>query len=97
MRLFQKKTQKQDAFRQLIHRLSAMPESDLIKVSQLLDLVFESENKSVTASKDMILQSEITMEPLLDDTITEAKKTLHTEQLEKRIEQFKQAKKPKNG
>lgn len=35
-------------------------------------------------------------EPILDETITEAKNTLKTEQLEKRIEQFRQAKKPKN-
>lgn len=36
-------------------------------------------------------------DPTLDETITEAKHTLKTEQLEKRIEQFRQAKKPKNG
>lgn len=36
------------------------------------------------------------IEPILDETITEAKNILKTEQLEKRIEQFRQAKKPKN-
>ena len=35
-------------------------------------------------------------ESILDETITEAKNKLKTEQLEKRIEQFRQAKKPKN-
>ncbi|MTV94480.1 hypothetical protein GM529_14460, partial [Streptococcus pneumoniae] len=38
-----------------------------------------------------------TEEQSLDRSIQEAKNKLNTEQLEKRIEQFKQSKKPKNG
>ncbi|EHI69527.1 hypothetical protein ACVRY7_04330 [Streptococcus ictaluri] len=38
MRLFQKKTQNQDSFKRLIHRLSGMSEYDLNKVNQLLDV-----------------------------------------------------------
>lgn len=45
-----------------------------------------------------ISQSVITDEDQsLDRSIQEAKNKLNTEQLEKRIEQFKQSKKPKNG
>ncbi|MEW4353524.1 hypothetical protein AB1I63_01290 [Streptococcus pneumoniae] len=94
MRLFQKKLPNPDCFKRLIHRLSAMSESELIKVEQLLDLVFETKSQefplpSVTEKK------EVSQEQTLDDTITEARNKLHTEQLEKRIEQFKQMKKPK--
>ena len=94
MRLFKKQTHHQDSFKRLIHRLSGMSEADLHKVNQLLDVVFDSTSQTTSdvnkASKDL------PKEPTLDETITEAKNTLKTEQLEKRIEQFRQAKKPKN-
>ncbi|HEO6704841.1 TPA: hypothetical protein VBA93_001720 [Streptococcus agalactiae] len=95
MKLFRKQTQNQDSFRRLIHRLSGMSESDLHKVNQLLDVVFDGTRQTIQDEKkspEILLK-----EPILDETITEAKNTLKTEQLEKRIEQFRQAKKPKNG
>lgn len=94
MRLFQKKSPNPDCFKRLIHRLSAMSESELIKVDQLLDLVFETRTEEVSLPTET-KEKTISQEPTLDDTITEAKNKLHTEQLEKRIEQFKQMKKPK--
>ena len=94
MRLFQKKRHNQDSFKRFIHRLSGMSEADLHKVNQLLDVVFDATSQTIREEK----KSPKTMpkEPILDETITEAKNTLKTEQLEKRIEQFRQAKKPKN-
>jgi len=94
MRLFKKQTHNQDSFKRLIHRLSEMSEVDLHKVNQLLDVVFDS--TSQTASKEKMTPQAIPKEPTLDEIITEAKNKLKTEQLEKRIERFKRAKKPKN-
>lgn len=94
MRLFKKKTQNQDSFKCLIHRLSGMSEADLYKVNQLLDVVFDATSQTIQDEKkspEILLK-----EPILDETIAEAKNILKTEQLEKRIEQFKRAKKPKN-
>ena len=93
MKLFKKQTHYQDSFKRLIHRLSGMSESDLHKVNQLLDVVFDATRQTIQDEKkspEILLK-----EPILDETITEAKNTLKTEQLEKRIEQFRQAKKPK--
>ncbi len=96
MKFFQKKTQNQDQFKRLIHRLSEMSESELTKVEQLLDVVFDTNFKPDTSVE--LSQSVITDEDQsLDRSIQEAKNKLNTEQLEKRIEQFKQSKKPKNG
>ena len=94
MRLFQKQRHNQDSFKRLIHRLSGMSESDLHKVNQLLYVVFDATSQT---NRDEKMSPEILLkEPILDETITEAKNKLKTEQLEKRIEQFRQAKKPKN-
>lgn len=96
MKFFQKKTQNQDHFKQLIHRLSEMSDSELTKVEKLLDVVFDTSFK--TSERVEISQSVITDEVQSHDkSIQEAKNKLNTEQLEKRIEQFKQSKKPKNG
>ncbi|RJX45799.1 hypothetical protein DPH46_03530 [Streptococcus agalactiae] len=95
MRLFKKQTHNQDSFKRLIHRLSAMSEADLHKVNQLLDVVFDSTVQMISDEKKA--PKDLQKEPILDETITEAKNKLRTEQLEKRIEQFRQAKKPKNG
>ena len=96
MKFFQKKTQNQDQFKRLIHRLSEMSDSELTKVEKLLDVVFDPSFKSSESVE--ISQSVITdEEQSLDKSIQEAKNKLNTEQLEKRIEQFKQSKKPKNG
>ncbi|MER0124119.1 hypothetical protein ABPH35_03220 [Streptococcus sp. ZJ93] len=96
MKFFQKKTQNQDRFKRLIHRLSEMSDIELTKVEQLLDVVFDPGFKP---SKNLEVSRNITTteEQSLDKSIEEAKNKLNTEQLEKRIEQFKQAKKPKNG
>ena len=94
MKLFKKQTQNQDSFKCLIHRLSGMSEADLHKVNQLLDVVFDS--TSQTTSDVNKAPKDLQKEPSLDETITEAKHTLKIEQLEKRIEQFRQAKKPKS-
>lgn len=96
MRLFRKKTHNQNSFKHLIHRLSGMTESELIKVEQLLDVVFDSEEKKVVLT-DSSHPNYIPQDKTLDETITEAKNKLNKEQLEKRIQEFKQAKKPKNG
>ena len=96
MKFYQKKTQHQDRFKRLIHRLSEMSDTELTKVEQLLDVVFDPSFKSserVEISRNILT----TEEQSLDKSIQEAKNKLNTEQLEKRIEQFKQSKKPKNG
>ncbi|WP_180273296.1 hypothetical protein [Streptococcus suis] len=96
MKFFQKKTQNQDQFKRLIHRLSEMSDSELTKVEKLLDVVFDPSFKS--SERVEISRNDITTgEQSLDKSIQEAKNKLNTEQLEKRIEQFKQSKKPNNG
>ncbi|WP_283571868.1 hypothetical protein [Streptococcus agalactiae] len=96
MKFFQKKTQNQDRFKRLIHRLSEMSDTELTKVEQLLDVVFDTNfkpDRNVELSQSIITDEEQS----LDKSIQEAKNKLNTEQLGKRIEQFKQLKKPKNG
>ena len=96
MKFFQKKTQNQDQFKRLIHRLSEMSDTELTKVEKLLDVVFDPSFKS--SERVEISRNDITTEEQsLDRSIQEAKNKLNTEQLEKRIEQFKQSKKLKNG
>ena len=95
MKFFQKKTQNQDQFKRLIHRLSEMSDTELTKVEKLLDVVFDPSFKS--SERVEISRNDITTgEQSLDKSIQEAKNKLNTEQLEKRIEQFKQTKKPRN-
>lgn len=94
MRLFQKQRHNQDSFKRFIHRLSGMSEADLYKVNQLLDVVFDSTSQMISEEKKA--PKDLPKEPSLDETITEAKNKLNTKQLEKRIEQFKKAKKPKS-
>lgn len=93
MRLFKKQRHNQDSFKRLIHRLSEMSEADLYKVNQLLDVVFDSTSQTISEVKKA--PKDLQKEPTLDETITEAKNKLNTEQLEKRIEEFRHAKKPK--
>ena len=96
MKFFKKKNQNQDQFKRLIHRLSEMSDTEQTKVEQLLDVVFDPSFKS--SERVEISRNDITTEEQsLDRSIQEAKNKLNTEQLEKRIEQFKQSKKPKNG
>lgn len=96
MKFFQKKTQNQDQFKRLIHRLSEMSDIELTKVEQLLDVVFDI-NYKPSMSEELPKTVKNIEEPSLDRSIQEVKNKLNTEQLEKRIEQFKQSKKPKNG
>lgn len=96
MKFFQKKIRNQDRFKRLIHRLSEISDIELTKVEQLLDVVFDPSfkpDRSVELSQSVITDEKQS----LDKSIQEAKNKLNTEQLEKRIEQFKQLKKPKNG
>lgn len=84
MKFFQKKKQNQDQFKRLIHRLSEMSDSELTKVEQLLDVVFDTNFKPDTSVE--LSQSDITDEDQsLDRSIQEAKNKLHTEQLEKTL------------
>ncbi|HIH8008243.1 TPA: hypothetical protein ACYSYY_002261 [Streptococcus suis] len=53
------------------HRLSGMSEADLHKVNQLLDVVFDATRQTIEDEKkspEILLK-----EPILDETITEAK------------------------
>lgn len=91
MKFFQKKKQNQDQFKRLIHRLSEMSDTELTKVEQLLDVVFDTNfkpDRNVELSQSVITDEEQS----LDRSIQEAKNKLNTEQLEKRIEQFKKKK-----
>ena len=92
MKLFQKKKQNHDQFKRLIHRLLEMSDNELTKVEHLLDVVFDTIFNSSERVEDITIE-----EQSLDRSIQEAKNKLNTEHLEKRIEQFKQAKKPRNG
>ncbi|MGQ7560545.1 hypothetical protein ACTGUR_02040 [Streptococcus suis] len=96
MKFFKKKNQNQDQFKRLIHRLSEMSDTEQTKVEQLLDVVFDTNfkpDRNVELSQSVITDEDQS----LDRSIQEAKNKLNTEQLEKRIEEFKQSKKPKNG
>ncbi|HFI0239754.1 TPA: hypothetical protein ACGO97_000441 [Streptococcus suis] len=96
MKFFQKKTQNQDRFKQLIHRLSEMSDSELTKVEQLLDVVFDTSfnpDRSVEISQSVITDAE----QCLDRSIQEAKNKLNTEQLEKNIERFRQGRRESNN
>ncbi|MCB2834159.1 hypothetical protein K3M68_09200 [Streptococcus dysgalactiae subsp. dysgalactiae] len=96
MKFFQKRTQNQDRFKRLIHRISEMSDTELTKVEKLLDVVFDPNfkpDRGVEISQSVITDAEQS----LDKSIQEAKNKLNTEQLEKLIEQFKLAKKQRNG
>ena len=96
MKFFQKKKQNQDQFKRLIHRLSEMSDSELTKVEQLLDVVFDP---SFKPSKNVEVSRNITNteEHNLDKTIQEAKNKLNTEQLKKNIERFRQGRRESNN
>lgn len=73
-----------------------MSDIELTKVEKLLDVFFDPDfkpDRRVEISQCVITDEEQS----LDKSIQEAKNKLNTEQFEKRIEQFKQSKKPKNG
>ena len=96
MKFFQKETQNQDQFKRLIHRLSEMSDTELTKVEQLLDVVFDTNfkpDRNVELSQSVINDEEQS----LDKSIQEAKNKLHTEQLEKNIERFRQGRRESNN
>lgn len=96
MKFFQKKTQNQERFKRLIHRLSEMSDTELTKVEKLLDVVFETNfkpDRSVEISQNVINDAEQS----LDKSIQEAKNKLNTEQLEKNIERFRQGRRESNN
>ena len=77
MKFFQKKTQNQDQFKRLIHRLSEMSDTELTKVEKLLDVVFDPSFKS--SERVEISRNDITTEEQsLDRSIQEAKNKLNT-------------------
>ncbi|MFI3053161.1 MULTISPECIES: hypothetical protein [Streptococcus] len=80
----------------MIHRLSEMSDTEITKVEKLLDVVFDTSfnpDRSVEISQTVITDEEQS----LDMSIQEARNKLNTEQLEKRIEQFKQEKNQEMG
>lgn len=81
-----------DRFKSLIHTLSAMTDTELDKVEKLINLVFDQEQQESQVHQDEPT-SPVVHEESLDDRIETARATLKTEELEKRIEQFKQSKK----
>ncbi|CZA69732.1 hypothetical protein HPA73_01405 [Streptococcus suis] len=90
MKFFQKKTQNQNQFKRLIHRLSEMSDTELTKVEKLLDVIFDTSFKY--SERVEISRNDITTgEQSLDKSIQEAKNKLNTEQLEKNIERFRQS------
>ncbi|CYU81680.1 ATPases with chaperone activity%2C ATP-binding subunit [Streptococcus suis] len=96
MKFFQKKTQNQDRFKRLIHRLSEMSDTELTKVEKLIDVVFDPDfkpDRSVEISQSVIIDEEHN----LDKSIQEAKNKLNTEQLEKNIERFRQGRRESNN
>ncbi|AQP42546.1 Uncharacterised protein [Streptococcus gallolyticus] len=96
MKFFQKKKQNQDQFKRLIHRLSEMSDSELTKVEELLDVVFDPDfkpDRRVEISQSVITDEEQS----LDRSIQEAKNKLNTEQLEKNIERFRQGRRESNN
>nr|WP_181717311.1 hypothetical protein [Streptococcus salivarius] len=79
-----------DRFKAILHILLVMTDEELEKVEKMIDIVFEhttEEKKSSSSSKLIIPESD------LDDKIEEAKSSLKTEELEKRIEEFRQLRK----
>ncbi|CYZ44012.1 ATPases with chaperone activity%2C ATP-binding subunit [Streptococcus suis] len=96
MKFFQKKTQNQDRFKRLIHRLSEMSDSELTKVEQLLNVVFDPDfkpDRRVEISQSVITDEEQS----LDRSIQEAKNKLNMEQFEKNIERFRQGRRESNN
>ncbi len=96
MKFFQKKTQNHDQFKRVIHRLSEMSDSELTKVEQLLDVVFDPSFKS-SERAELSRNNITTEEQSLDRSIQEAKNKLNTEQFEKNIERFRQGRRESNN
>lgn len=73
-----------------------MSDSELTKVEQLLDVIFDTNfkpDRNVEISQSVITDEEQS----LDRSIQEAKNKLNTEQLEKNIERFRQGRRESNN
>lgn len=81
-----------DRFKSLIHTLSAMSEEELVKVERLLDLVFDGKESSLAKTDNLITETIQPPESSLDEQIEEARAQLKTDELEKKIEQFRKKK-----
>ncbi|HEP1431642.1 TPA: hypothetical protein ACGYRP_000328 [Streptococcus pyogenes] len=82
-----------DRFKSLIHSLSAMTEEELVKVERLLELVFYGKERSLAKTDNLITEAIQPPESSLDEQIEEARAQLKTDELEKKIEQFRKNKK----
>ena len=83
-KFFKKNQDNSDIFKKLIHKLSDMPVQDLEKIDRLLDIIFTPDQESEQLKTEAIYREET-----LDDTLKEAEKQLHKEQLEKNLERFR--------
>lgn len=81
-----------DRFKSLIHSLSAMTEEELVKVERLLELVFDGKERSLANTDNLITETIQPLESSLDEQIEEARAQLKTDELEKKIEQFRKKK-----
>ncbi|CEV90062.1 Tn5253 hypothetical protein [Streptococcus pneumoniae] len=81
---FKKNHDNSDVFKKLIHRLSDMSVQDLEKIDLLIDIIFTPNQESQQIKTESTYREET-----LDDTLKEAKKQLHKEQLEKNLERFR--------
>ncbi|HEM4563565.1 TPA: chemotaxis protein [Streptococcus suis] len=83
----------------LFHKQDEKPIEEVDYVAAFEQQQKESESKDVQTPESKVKPRDIITdeEQILDKSIQEAKNKLNTEQLEKRIEEFKQSKKPKNG
>ncbi|MGT2895029.1 hypothetical protein ACVRZR_01420 [Streptococcus entericus] len=81
-----------DRFKSLIHTLSAMNEEELIKVECLLDLVFGGKDGSLEREVVQLPEVRMPAEANLEEQIEEARAQLKTDELEKKIEQFRKKK-----
>lgn len=75
------------------HALSAMTEEELVKVDRLLDLVFDGKGGAFAQTDPLIPETIQPPESSLDEQIEEARAQLKTDELEKKIEQFRKHKK----
>lgn len=81
-----------DRFKSLIHTLSAMTEEELVKMERLLDLVFDGKGEALAKTAHLVPETIQPPESSLDEQIEEARAQLKTDELEKKIEQFRKKK-----
>lgn len=78
----------------LFFKWASMNEQELVKVEKLLELEIDGDTAEITVStKDSFIVLPLPKEESLDDRIDKAKARLKTDELEKRIEEFKKGRK----